>query len=33
MITLDGRKVGQALLPYTDAAQGKSWTAQTVING
>lgn len=33
VIQLDGKRVGQALLPYTDAAMGKSWQAQTVVAG
>lgn len=33
VIQMDGKKVGQALLPYTDMAMGKSWRAQTVVAG
>lgn len=33
VINIDGKRIGQALLPYTDAAMGKSWQAQTVVAG
>lgn len=33
VINIDGKKLGQALLPYTDAALGTSWQAQTTVKG
>lgn len=33
VINIDGKKLGQALLPYTDAALGTSWKAQTTVKG